>query len=238
MNWEDRKMYMSELTYMFVADAIKILEVLQKNGLAVAVTGIRRIYDYWPSDRSKGWYNPGKPSPKWERTLEVVAQWMLASEIGVVKIGMAIGFDMLVAMVCHINKIPFVAYVPFLGQEDRWIDETKDVYNMLLRSESCKGVVLCYTPEQVEALVEKRMADYHAKTGRQSNEDVTRRIVAGILLNARNKLMLEEPCEHLLAGWDGRTEKSGTYNTITLAGKMYGWKPKDSHMTIINPARM
>ena len=46
--------------------------------------------------------------------------------------GAALGFDQLVAEVCIELNIPFIAAVPFLGQENQWNNAQKDKYNILL----------------------------------------------------------------------------------------------------------
>lgn len=51
---------------------------------------------------------------------------------GAVVIGMALGFDMLVAEVCVEENIPFIAAVPCIGQTRLWPQEEKDRYNILI----------------------------------------------------------------------------------------------------------
>lgn len=46
--------------------------------------------------------------------------------------GMALGVDMIFAQVAIDLKIPFTAAVPFLGQESKWPQASKDVYNAIL----------------------------------------------------------------------------------------------------------
>jgi uncharacterized phage-like protein YoqJ len=45
---------------------------------------------------------------------------------------MALGWDILVASVCVAMEIPFVAAVPFKGQEQRWTKEQRKRYTELL----------------------------------------------------------------------------------------------------------
>jgi uncharacterized phage-like protein YoqJ len=45
-----------------------------------------------------------------------------------VNIGMAIGFDTLVAKTCIQMHIPFVAYIPFEGQENKWSNDDQKKY--------------------------------------------------------------------------------------------------------------
>ena len=46
--------------------------------------------------------------------------------------GMALGFDQSIADACIILGIPFVAAIPFMGQEEKWPKESKDKYYKLL----------------------------------------------------------------------------------------------------------
>jgi uncharacterized phage-like protein YoqJ len=46
--------------------------------------------------------------------------------------GMAQGFDIWAAQTCVKMKIPFIAAVPFKGQENVWPDESKKIYHNLL----------------------------------------------------------------------------------------------------------
>lgn len=56
--------------------------------------------------------------------------------------GMALGWDQAVAAACIILDIPFVAAVPFEGQERRWPQESRERYHRLL-SHADERVVVC-----------------------------------------------------------------------------------------------
>lgn len=65
--------------------------------------------------------------------------------------GMALGFDMAVADAAIELNIPFVAYIPFIGQEKRWPKSSQDHYNTLLSLAESK-VIVCdggYSPEKM-----------------------------------------------------------------------------------------
>lgn len=47
--------------------------------------------------------------------------------------GMALGWDQWAAQICIDLSIPFIAAVPFVGQEKIWPQSSKDVYNRLLK---------------------------------------------------------------------------------------------------------
>ena len=50
-------------------------------------------------------------------------------DIKYVLTGMALGFDQIVAQICIDLEIPFKAYIPFEGQEDKWGEYEKLMYN-------------------------------------------------------------------------------------------------------------
>lgn len=56
--------------------------------------------------------------------------------------GMAMGWDMALAQAAINLEIPFIAAVPFIGQEKMWQKKTKDYYNELL-SKAKEVVIVC-----------------------------------------------------------------------------------------------
>lgn len=56
-------------------------------------------------------------------------------------IGMAVGWDTAVARACIDLTIPFVAYIPFLGQESRWPGRDQEMYRYLLTR--AEAVIVC-----------------------------------------------------------------------------------------------
>jgi hypothetical protein len=50
--------------------------------------------------------------------------------------GMALGWDLAVAKACTILGVPFLAAVPFAGQENIWPRESKELYHELLAQAS------------------------------------------------------------------------------------------------------
>lgn len=59
----------------------------------------------------------------------------------IVNTGMAIGFDQAVAISCVENCVPYKAFVPFKGQESKWLPNQKDVYHALMESAKDSEVV-------------------------------------------------------------------------------------------------
>jgi uncharacterized phage-like protein YoqJ len=50
--------------------------------------------------------------------------------------GMALGIDQWAAYICSQLGIPFIAAVPFIGQEKAWPKESQDIYHKLLKKAS------------------------------------------------------------------------------------------------------
>lgn len=99
--------------------------VESKTMIVVGVTGHRTL-NHDPKDISK------KLSELWlPRRNEILA----------VATGMALGFDQLVAKWCIEHGIPFVAMVPFVGQETRWPKRNQEEYKWLL-TKAAKVVVV------------------------------------------------------------------------------------------------
>ncbi len=46
--------------------------------------------------------------------------------------GVAVGFDQLFAVICIRLNIPFIAAVPFIGQESKWPDHIQKQYHKIL----------------------------------------------------------------------------------------------------------
>ena len=67
--------------------------------------------------------------------------------------GMAIGYDQYAAYVCIKLGIPYIAAIPFIGQEKRWVAKSKRVYQALL-NKAVETVVVC--PEFSIAAYQKR----------------------------------------------------------------------------------
>lgn len=121
--------------------------------------------------------------------------------------GMALGWDILVAKAAAMTLIPYVAFVPFPGQEKLWSAEAQRDYNFYLSM--AESVVMCHGYEPVD------------------------RDEACRLLLARDSQMLSHavgtgrPVE-VLACFDGQ-KFGGTWHTIKVA------KSKGLPVEIIDP---
>lgn len=66
--------------------------------------------------------------------------------------GMALGWDQYAAQTCIDLNIPFIAAVPFIGQEKIWPQSSKDTYNQLL-SKAIETVIVSeggYSPVKMQ----------------------------------------------------------------------------------------
>lgn len=103
--------------------------------------------------------------------------------------GMALGWDQAVAVACVRLGIPFVAAVPFEGQESRWGPQQQGDYHKLLLCASQVHIV--------------------------SGKDVVREVGVSWAMQARNCWMVDNS-EKLIALWDGgRT--GGTAHCVQYA---------------------
>lgn len=70
-----------------------------------------------------------------------------------VNTGMATGWDMAVAAACMMLNIPFVAYVPFEGQDRNWSEADRSMYRSLL--DEAKDVRVISSRERRAAYIER-----------------------------------------------------------------------------------
>ena len=73
--------------------------------------------------------------------------------------GMALGWDQAVAAACVVLQIPFVAAVPFEGQEARWPDESQDRYRRLLAHAVAVEIITteeCYSDHLASRAMQRR----------------------------------------------------------------------------------
>jgi uncharacterized phage-like protein YoqJ len=55
--------------------------------------------------------------------------------------GMALGWDQAIARACTKAKVPWIAAIPFIGQEKTWPRESQDEYHQLLLSCESQSVI-------------------------------------------------------------------------------------------------
>jgi uncharacterized phage-like protein YoqJ len=88
----------------------------------LAVTGHR-------PDKLGGWKIP---NPTFEEIYKRLDKKLMELRPTKVITGMALGVDQWVAAICAENDIPFIAAVPFPGQEQVWPPTSQDIYHQLL----------------------------------------------------------------------------------------------------------
>jgi len=72
------------------------------------------------------------PNPTYIRVCQSIEQVLRDLKPEKAISGMALGIDQWAASVCIKNKVPFLAAVPFVGQENIWPEDSKRIYNILL----------------------------------------------------------------------------------------------------------
>jgi uncharacterized phage-like protein YoqJ len=109
--------------------------------------------------------------------------------------GGALGWDQDCAGVAYRVGIPYVLYVPFVGQDSKWPQQSRDVYAEVEKRAS--KIVLCHP--------DRPLSDGHA----------------GRLLLERNKRMIDDaPTDYLIAAWNG--EAGGTSHCVRYATPKVG----------------
>jgi uncharacterized phage-like protein YoqJ len=139
-----------------------------------------------------GGYQTPNPTEQWVRdNLRVVLGGLQGREPELVGVtGMALGGDQIFADICIELGIPFIAVVPFKGQESRWPEASQARYNALLRK--AKKVVIV-----------DEIPSYHSDK-------------FGGKMALRNKWMVDHS-DQALAVWDG--SEGGTGNAVTFLRK-------------------
>ncbi len=95
-------------------------------------------------------------NPKYDQCCDRIREALYSLNPSKVISGMALGVDIWAAEICVEMEIPFIAAIPFVGQERMWSYEAKQQYNSLLRQ-----------AEEVKVVCEGR---YHASKMQIRNE--------------------------------------------------------------------
>jgi uncharacterized phage-like protein YoqJ len=69
-------------------------------------------------------------------------RWLRRLNPELVYTGMALGWDQAIAYACTRHKVPFIAAIPFLGQEHIWPEKSQETYHDLL-SHATEVVHVC-----------------------------------------------------------------------------------------------
>lgn len=70
--------------------------------------------------------------------------------------GLAIGWDMACGIACIELGIPFSGYIPFIGQENRWSDKDKSIYNQLVSA--AKEIIIISPEDTIKAFHDRNRA--------------------------------------------------------------------------------
>lgn len=85
------------------------------------------------SDKIGGWT---VPNPTYNYVYqEIEKQFKLLKPEKIIS-GMALGTDQIAAIIAYRLNIPFIAAVPFKGQESKWINDSQRIYHSLLKKAS------------------------------------------------------------------------------------------------------
>jgi len=105
-------------------------------GLVVCATGHRQILGSYPKITTQNYLDEQQWDSGSCKAYKILDSYMTASlrtnNIKLLISGMALGWDTLFAVWAIRNKMPFIASVPFEGQENRWPDSSKNLYWFLL----------------------------------------------------------------------------------------------------------
>lgn len=82
------------------------------------------------------------PNPIYTYVYQQTEKILLQEEPDKIISGMALGFDTIIAQLAIKLNIPFVAAVPFKGQECKWPQASQDIYHDLIKQAS-EVVVVC-----------------------------------------------------------------------------------------------
>lgn len=74
------------------------------------------------------------PNLLYNKVCQEVQKHFLELSPELVLTGVALGFDQYVANICNKLKIPYMAVIPFLGQEKMWIASAQKAYHRLLKN--------------------------------------------------------------------------------------------------------
>ena len=72
------------------------------------------------------------PNPSYDKILDLTKQILISCKTKKCITGMALGFDTLGAWACMELNIPYIAAVPFKGQEKLWPEKSQFQYKFLL----------------------------------------------------------------------------------------------------------
>ncbi len=91
------------------------------------------------------------PNPTYNRICQAIERTLIELKPEKAITGMALGVDQWAANICIKLKIPFIAAVPFPGQECKWPENSQRIYKVLL-SKASDIVMVSDAPFQAKKL--------------------------------------------------------------------------------------
>ncbi len=105
------------------------------------------------------------PNPTYIKVCQKIEQAFKELQPEKIISGMALGVDQWAAMIAYRMKIPFLAAVPFEGQETKWPAKSQEIYQLLLSKASEKVIVSSGVYSSSKLQTRNRwMVDYSDKT--------------------------------------------------------------------------
>lgn len=92
------------------------------------------------------------PNPTYNKVYQAIEKLLLELKPEKCLSGMALGADQYFANICIGLSIPFVAIVPFEGQENAWPEQSQKTYQALL-NKATEKVIVCegsYAPAKMQ----------------------------------------------------------------------------------------
>jgi len=100
------------------------------------------------------------------RLKQLAIDWLVALRPRGAISGMALGWDTAVVEACLALELPYVACIPFEGQDSKWLPESRRAYKTYL--DRAAKLIVCssgkYTPEKMQ-IRNERMIDLALKNG-------------------------------------------------------------------------
>lgn len=82
------------------------------------------------------------PNPTYIHVCQEIEKYLLELKPDKAISGMALGVDQYAASVCIKLGIPFIAAIPFKGQEKAWPEKSQKIFNLLLKK-ACDIAIVC-----------------------------------------------------------------------------------------------
>lgn len=159
-----------------------------------------------------GGYETPNPTEQWVRaTINKTLASLVERQGAITGItGMALGVDLIYAEECHRLGIPFIAALPFKGQENRWPDRSQILYRTMLKAAA-------------EVVIVDELPEYHS-------DQFAKKMIL------RNVWMVDQ-AEMVIAVWNGTG--GGTAHAVETARRKHRktilLDPRTQQVSILKP---